>query len=324
MYWLKKIWSPELFQGGNKTKDYFEGWYYKLISADYENIFAVIPGIALGHSLEEAHAFVQVINGKTGRTSYFTYSFASFAYDKLQFGITIGQNRFSRDAITLDLDQPDLRISGELKFNNIVAYPKSFLNPGIMGPYSFFPFMECYHGIINIRHNISGVLNINDTEVDFTKGEGYLEKDYGKSFPSDWIWIQSNHFEAPGTCFMFSLARIPWLGSSFVGMICFLLHNGQLYRFATYNRAHLDKISLQNKVLEVRISRQEYQLAFKATGTTGGFLKAPKNGLMSRVIEESITASVEVVLSQGQEIIFTGRSNHSGMELSDGAEQLIK
>jgi len=48
MYWLRKIWSPELFQGIYKSKNYFEGWYYKLISADHKHIYAVIPGIALG------------------------------------------------------------------------------------------------------------------------------------------------------------------------------------------------------------------------------------------------------------------------------------
>ena len=30
--WLNKIIHPLLFQGNNKSKGYFEGWYYKQIS----------------------------------------------------------------------------------------------------------------------------------------------------------------------------------------------------------------------------------------------------------------------------------------------------
>ena len=32
--WLNKIIHPLLFQGNNKSKGYFEGWYYKQISKD--------------------------------------------------------------------------------------------------------------------------------------------------------------------------------------------------------------------------------------------------------------------------------------------------
>ena len=212
-----------MFQGANRTRDYFEGWYYKLISADFQHIYAVIPGIALGRSHEDAHAFVQVINGKTGRTDYFKYLLASFAYNKKRFDITIAGNRFATDGMILDIDQADMHISGQLQFNDIIAYPNTIIHPGIMGPYSFVPFMECYHSIINISLRIRGELDINGNRVDFSEGEGYLEKDYGRSFPREWIWIQSSHFEAKGTCFMFSIARIPWLGSSFVGIICLLL-----------------------------------------------------------------------------------------------------
>ena len=56
--------------------------------------------------------------------------------------------------------------------------------PGVMGPFSFVPFMECYHGVVNIDHKISGSLMINNEEIDFTDGYGYIEKDWGKSFPN--------------------------------------------------------------------------------------------------------------------------------------------
>jgi tocopherol cyclase len=38
--------------------------------------------------------------------------------------------------------------------------------------------------------------------VDFSGGSGYIEKDWGRSFPRAWIWAQSNTFTQPGTSFL--------------------------------------------------------------------------------------------------------------------------
>ena len=45
--WLKKIIYPLLFQGNNKSEEYFEGWYYKQISKDEKRVISFIPGISL-------------------------------------------------------------------------------------------------------------------------------------------------------------------------------------------------------------------------------------------------------------------------------------
>ena len=103
VYWLRKIWSPELFQGRYKTRNYFEGWYYKLISADHNHIYAVIPGIALGSEPADAQSFIQVINGSTGRTGFFRYPLSAFKSDQRRFAIAIGENSFSQEAISLNL-----------------------------------------------------------------------------------------------------------------------------------------------------------------------------------------------------------------------------
>ncbi|MCK7537696.1 MAG: tocopherol cyclase family protein [Marinilabiliales bacterium] len=31
--------------------------------------------------------------------------------------------------------------------------------------------------------------------ADFSGGRGYIEKDWGHSFPSAYVWMQSNHFQ---------------------------------------------------------------------------------------------------------------------------------
>ncbi len=323
MNFIKKIWYPEIFQGTGKKTDYFEGWYFKLISADKSAIYAVIPGIAYGLNGEESHAFIQVINAKTGQVNYFRYPVSDFSYEKTFFSIAIGENKFSREGMYLNLKDEQLTLTGELYFYDIIPFPKTFLYPGIMGPYTFVPFMECYHGIVNVSHKIHGKLDINSLPVIFEGGEGYLEKDYGKSFPEAWIWIQANHFAARDTCFMFSLARIPWLGKSFTGLICFLLFQKKLYRLATYNGAKVERINIESKKISAKIANRHFTLEFSARTSEGGFLKAPKNGMMNREIEESITAITDLKLTDHKGVvIFRGESENCGMEISEGAEIL--
>ncbi len=106
-----------------------------------------------------------------------------------------------------------------------------------MGPYSFAPFMECYHGVLSFDHDMNGTLIMNGESVNFDGGRGYIEKDWGRAFPRAWVWGQSNHFDHPGTSITISVATIPWLRTSFRGFIIGLWHDRKLYRFATYTGA---------------------------------------------------------------------------------------
>jgi hypothetical protein len=54
---LRSILIPGVYHGLNKKPPFFEGWYYKLISADERNKVAIIPGVILG---QDAHAFAGV------------------------------------------------------------------------------------------------------------------------------------------------------------------------------------------------------------------------------------------------------------------------
>ena len=321
---IKKIWNQEAFQGSNRKKNYFEGWYFKLIDKQRKTALAVIPGISIGENLGDSHAFIQVIDAIKGNTEYYRFACGDFEADKTKFDIRIGQNHFSENKIKLDLTSGINKVKGELEFQNIVKYPKSFLSPGIMGPFSFIPCMECYHSVINIQHTINGFLDINGLPTDMSGGEGYIEKDWGRSFPDSWIWLQANHFENQDASFMFSVARIPWLGRSFTGMISFFRTEKGFYKFSTYNGSKTDHIKLDGDTLEVSITNAKYIVDFKTKYAKGGILKAPKNGLMNREIEESITAEIKLKIADHQgNIIFKGRSELVGMEISGNLDDIL-
>ena len=45
-----------------------------------------------------------------------------------------------------------------------------------MGPFSFVPFMECYHGVLSMNHSIKGRLDFNGESLSFDNGKGYMER----------------------------------------------------------------------------------------------------------------------------------------------------
>lgn len=317
-------WSPEAFRGAHRRRNYFEGWYYKLIDRQRAHVFAVIPGISIGADRDDAHAFVQFIDAVQGRTEYFRYPFDAFYANRKRLHVRIGENEFTDRGICLGLHNDDTQIRAALSFSDVAKYPRSFFSPGIMGPFSFVPCMECYHGVVNISHTLSGSLLVDGTGIDMTGGEGYIEKDWGRSFPSAWIWLQANHFAQRGASFMFSLARIPWLGTSFAGLIAFLKTPDGFYKFATYNGACVEKLTLEGSKLTGCLGRGGDTLEFTAQYQRGGLLKAPKNGLMSRTIEESITAEVSLRLYRNDRIIYQGQSGWAGMEIAGRPEEILQ
>jgi hypothetical protein len=321
---IGSIRRPETFQGRSRKKRYFEGWYFKLIDQQRKTVLAIIPGISIGESLADAHAFIQVIDAVKGKTEYYRFAFEEFHADKQKLLVTIGENTFSDSGMKLNLRNENTTLSGELRFTNIDPYPKSFFRPGIMGPFSFVPGMECYHGVVNIRHTINGSLNRNGTQIDMSGGEGYLEKDWGRSFPKAWIWVQANHFEEVGASFLFSVARIPWLGKSFTGLIAFLRTKNGFETFATYNGGKIRSIQLEGNLLEVTLTNAKHVLHFSTNYSGGGILKAPKNGLMSREIEESITATTTLqLLDHSGKLLFQGTSQWTGIEIAGGLDEIL-
>ncbi|MCG8327652.1 MAG: hypothetical protein MI974_08200 [Chitinophagales bacterium] len=60
----KALWHPERYHGWGSTKNYFEGWYYKIVK---QHAFAFIPGISM-NSKGEQHTFIQEIVGKVNES----------------------------------------------------------------------------------------------------------------------------------------------------------------------------------------------------------------------------------------------------------------
>jgi hypothetical protein len=293
--------------------NYFEGWYFKSVTEDGSGSLAFIPGISL--SGNDSHSFVQAINGKTGETWYFRYPVEAFTYSGNGFEVSVGPNYFSENTMVLDLHDDSNFFKGSLNFSGLSVYPVSIVRPGIMGWYRYAPFMECYHGVVSLDHRVHGSIETGNGSVTFNRGRGYVEKDWGMSMPEAWIWAQTNNFPDPGTSFMMSVAKIPWIGKSFTGFLGFFLHQGRLYSFATYTGAVVKLMEEKSESVLIQMDAREFSLRIQAFKGERGKLKAPVSGTMERVIHESIDSKILVELFDRR-----GRSVYSGQGLNAGLE----
>jgi len=314
---MKKLFlmrNPELFQGEkylNTNKNYFEGWYFK--NTNNENGISFIPGINMNR--EEKKAFIQVI---TTDFSYFiNYNIDDFKFNYEPFFIKIGDNFFSKDSMHIDIkdEAQNLRIFGDIKYSDCKNISTNFLNPNIMGPFSYIPFMECNHAILNMKSMVYGSIDINNNKISFDNGIGYIEKDCGCSFPKSYIWCQGNNFENSNASFMISIADIPFKAFEFRGIICDLIIDNNEFKFATYNNAKLIKYNINENSLDVTLRKGNYYLNIKSDDSGGLKLSAPVKGKMEKDIFESISASVTVTLKKGNMIIFSDTSTNCGLEI---------
>ena len=305
LYPVKKLYRPEFFQGNRRLQRpsrYFEGWYYKI--AFDGDPFALIPGVSLAKA--DAHGFIQLIGGSADSSRYHRFELGEFSYNRNDFQIILGSNRFTMDRIEVHLDGFDALLDIE----GAVRWPSSLLSPSSMGWYSFMRFMECYHGIIVLDAAVKGKINGQSRSA----GRLYLEKDWGISFPKAWIWMQTNSFStrASLTC---SVARVPFRGTEFTGFIIGLYVDGKLYSFTTYNGSKIVEIEYDEDSVGITARRDELVLAIRARREAGAQLASPVQGEMSGRIEETLGSEVSVELSQDGRRLFADRGKHAGLEV---------
>jgi len=325
---LLSLWKPERFQGFGKTKDYFEGWYFKSVSRDEKSICAVIPGVSITKDHSASHAFVQFVDSSYRKAAYFRYPLSDFWASRKTFEIKIGPNSFSLRNIRLELSDERHAIRGELRFDDIHPWPVRLFSPGVMGWYAFVPSMECYHGVLSFDHNIEGSLETDGSRYDFTGGKGYIEKDWGISMPSSWIWIQTNHFGQDAASLFGSVAKIPWRGSYFTGTIFGFYFQGKVFRFTTYTGAKVHKLQVDAQSIEIVVEDKTYGLEIAADRREGVDLPAPKLGEMTAKVNETMKSEIDVRLyrkTRGSKVtLFAGTGRNAGLEFVGDIEELLR
>jgi hypothetical protein len=318
------LFHPGRYHGHRRRPPYFEGWYFKLVNAAETDRYAVIPGIFLSKDADRHHAFVQILDGSTGHATYHRYPADAFRASQDRFEVEIGPNRFSDREVVLDIADDTRVARGEVRLGTPEPWPVTLTRLGIMGPYGWAPRMECNHGLVSFDHTVDGTIAIDGRQVDFTGGRGYTEKDWGKSFPAGYVWMQTNHFETPGTSFVASIAIIPWVFSAFPGFIIGLRHHGRLHQFATYTGAATTDLHFSDETVEWTVADRNHRLQIRAERATGGLLYGPTRDDMSDRVGETMLSRVEVTLTDSRgAVLFDEAGRNAGLEIHGDLARLL-
>jgi tocopherol cyclase len=242
--------------------------------------------------------------------------------------IQVGPNRFTMEQISLHIDTPERSVIGDLAFAGLTPWPVKLTSPGVMGWFAWIPRMQTYHDVISLDHAIQGTLTVNGMPIRFSDGRGYIEKDWGRSFPDAWIWMQTNHFDRPDTSLTASIATISWLGLSFRGFVIGLWHEGILYRFATYTGAQIESLAIEEDEIHAVIADRRYRLEVTARSAAGGVLRGPTGADMAGRVPESLRAKLMVRLSalgkDSSHPIFQGSGRNAGLEVVGETSRLLE
>ena len=250
-------------------------------------------------------ASLQVIS--KDRAWWLEYPASQLQISRRPFQVQIGQSSFGEQGIDLHIQRDGLSLQGVLRYG-----PFAVFRSDIMGPFRFFAGMQCSHGIISMGHPLEGALELNGECLDFSGGTGYIETDWGRSFPSKYLWTQCVWDGPERGSLMLAIATIPLPVGGFTGCICSVFYGGREYRLATYRGVRIEAWSSSGAV----IRQGRYRLEAELLSERRQPLRAPVEGYMERTIHESLCAEVRYRFWHGDSLLFQHTDSNAGFEYS--------
>jgi len=178
---------------------HFEGWYYRITHPERNESWVLIAAYWMDKG-QRGRAFVELIHSPSG-TSY-TQVIPHFDIDEVQnhegeFAIKVDQVFLSADRIKGVLKAEngqdvylDLDIDGCARW----GAPDDERNRWTMGWATEAPFVPLRWHVHHLKAFVTGTI---DTGANEWRVDGYpmhQEKNWGRAFPTSWVWFQSNQF----------------------------------------------------------------------------------------------------------------------------------
>lgn len=285
----------------------FCGWYYRCQSE--RQTIALIPAVHTAGGARSAS--LQIISGEGCRSISLPTGRVSASLPRAELPGCV----FREDRMRLDLHTAGLDAEGELRFAG-----RTPLRYDIMGPFRLVPAMECRHSVYSMRHRVYGRLSVDGTAYVFDGADGYIEGDRGRSFPRRYLWTQC--FFGGGSL-MLSVAEIPLGPARFTGVIGVVRTGGREWRLATYLGARV--AAWDGGEVTVRQGGMILRAALLERGACR--LRAPQNGVMSRLIRENAACRAHYeLIRDGRTLLSLDADNaafedeYTGTEGTDGLD----
>ncbi len=300
--------AKAFYHGAHARKCFFEGWYFKhRVGAQ---VLSVIPGVAVAED-GSRKAFVQCIHNRGSVIQYFP--FAAFQADTGRLMVRVGKNEFCSDGARFALSDGRASVRADLRYGALSPLPRTWYAPSMMGPFSYLGFMECYHDVLSDGHGVHGTAEIDGQSVDFAGGRCYIEKDWGRSFPSSWVWLECSDFASDARV-MVAVAAIPFLGGSFTGVLGHMRLLGKPLRLASYYGARVQAMRDEGDAFHLELAQGGDRLILDVTKQGTSSLDAPVLGDMSRVIHEDPACTLRLQLRRRGRCLFEGVGRNAGFE----------
>lgn len=185
----------------------FEGWYYRISDPARDESWVIITAFWRDSAGDE-RAFVELIEGSSGASYQRVFEgpeqgvdIAKISEQKGTFAFWIGEEdslylsadlisgRFRSDDGTLvDLE---LTVDGCAYWGD----PRSSGDRWTMGWVTELPGPPLKWHVHHLKGLASGELSLNGQVTSFDRLPVHQEKNWGRAFPSRWVWFQSNSFE---------------------------------------------------------------------------------------------------------------------------------
>lgn len=309
------VMHPEAFHGAGERRPFFEGWYVKLVAPAGRTV-VLIPGVFTGG--DDPHSFVMVADTERPDSHRLRFPTSAFRGVEDGFDVHVGPNRFHAGGVEVDLPHHVWPVRGRVGFGDLHPWPVTARAPGCMGWYGWMPFLECYHGVVSMAHDLTGSLEVAGEGISFDGGLGYIETDWGRNFPDTWVWV---HAVVGDASVMVSIARVPFLGGSFPGFLAAVLlpDTGELVRFATWTGARIAELSTDDATAWVVLEDDDWRLEVEASVGHPVELAGPSSRGMDRTVLEGIASPVAVRLARDGVTILEGKTDGGGVEVQGSA-----
>ena len=202
----------------------------------------------------------------------------------------MGNNLLTTELIRIDVN--GLRI--DLYLNSTHPF-RTFKNS--MGYTYFIPNLPCYHSVLNTAQSVSGEIQHQGVCYILDHEMGYLEKNWGTTFPESYFWVHAIDPNNPAISLLFSRAKIVWLGKTYIKHVGYLCFDGQQIELRELKNFSVSNSNLgpENRIIQIRSASAQLDLALEYGREV--LFKGPKDGALSRIIQHQTDASIKVSLT---------------------------
>lgn len=312
---------------------FFEGWYYRLTlpntNVSYAFIFAIeapnIGCIQVIDALSNLH-YVQLPSDSKFQASKNQWSFSHWGYTTAS---TCGG---SHDRIMEGWTVDSRSCHGRIKTGNhgiqwAFDYDATLgWGPRGQGRHTGtwlarFPLFEPGYQVLMAHGIVSkGYITLGDESFDVTGSVVYAEKNWGRSFPPKWFWMQANSFWNIPDLSVLAVGAIRnvVVVDEVVGMIC-VHYKGEMYEFSNWNCVSVDWNVEWGKWIATSLSRNGCRVEVCGStkdGCSGVPILGPTRDGMAFTMRDTMCGNFRVKLLDAHgEVIVEAECKNAQLEV---------